>query len=257
MSDLFDLTGKVAVVTGASSGIGVEIARAFAIQGADVALIARRYERLEDLAKEIESMGRKAFAVKCDVTREKEVTVAVKSILDKFGKIDILLNNAGVASAGGVEDIEEAEWDRVIDTNVKSIFLMSKPIVKHMKERKYGKIINTASICGLIGSIGKSAPLHAYNASKGAVINLTRGMGASLAQFGITVNAIGPSLFKTEMTEKSLYQESFLKMFNSICPAGRTGNPEELNGAAIYFASDASSYTTGQTLFVDGGWTSI
>lgn len=257
MSDLFDLTGKVAVVTGASSGIGVEIAKAFAAQGADVALIARRYERLETLAKEIESMGRKALAVKCDVTKEEDVTVTVKTILDKFGKIDILLNNAGVVSMGSVEDLEEAEWDRVMDTNVKSIFLMSKPIVKHMKERKYGKIINTASICGLVGSIGRSAPLHAYNASKGAVINLTRGMGASLAQYGITVNAIGPSLFKTEMTESSLNKEGFVKMFNTICPAGRPGNPGELNGAAIYFASDASSYTTGQTLFIDGGWTSI
>ncbi|MBU3160466.1 glucose 1-dehydrogenase [Clostridium frigoris] len=257
MNNLFDLTGKVAVVTGASSGIGMEMAKAFASQGADVAIIARRYDRLELLAKEIESMGRKSLAVKCDVTKEEEVKSAVTTILDKFGKIDILLNNAGVASSGSVENIEEAEWDRVIDTNVKGMFLMSKHVVKHMKERKYGKIINTASICGLIGSIGKSAPLHAYNASKGAVINLTRGMGATFAQYGITVNAIGPSLFKTEMTERSLGNESFLNMYNSICPAGRLGKPGELNGAAIYFASDASSYTTGQTLFVDGGWTSI
>lgn len=255
MSDLFDLTGKVAVITGASSGIGAEIAKAFAAQGADVAILARRYEKLEALATEITTLGRKALPLKCDVTEEETIKAAVQTILDEFGKIDILMNNAGVASAGSIDDLEETEWDRVIAINLKGIFLMSKHVIKPMKERNYGKIINTASIGGLIGS--KSLPLHAYNASKGAVINLTRGMGASLAQYGITVNAIGPSLFKTEMTEKTLYQESYLKVYNELCPAGRPGNPGELNGAAIYFASDASSYTTGQTLYVDGGWTSV
>lgn len=255
MRNLFDLTGKVAIITGASSGIGVQLAKTFADQGASVAILARRYEKLEGLSKEIEAMGGKAFPVKCDVTREEDVIKAVAAIIDKFGKIDILINNAGVASAGSVENVEEAEWDRVMDANVKGAFLMSKHVVKHMKERKYGKIVNVASVCGLIGS--KNAPLHAYNASKGAVINLTRGMGTSLIQHGITVNGIGPSLFRTEMTETSLYSEDYLKMYNAVCPAGRPGNTDELDGAVIYFASDASSYTTGQTLFVDGGLTSV
>ncbi len=255
MKNLFDLTGKVAIITGASSGIGVQLAKTFADQGASVAILARRYEKLEGLSKEIEAMGGKVLPVKCDVTKEEDVIKAVNAIMDKFGKIDILINNAGVASIGSVENIEEAEWDRVMDANVKGAFLMSKHVVKHMKERKYGKIVNIASICGIVGS--KVAPLHVYNASKGAVVSLTRGMGTSLIQYGITVNGIGPSLFKTEMTANSLYKEDFLKMYNTFCPAGRPGNTDELDGAVIYFASDASSYTIGQTLFVDGGWTSI
>lgn len=255
MNNLFDLTGKVAVITGASSGIGAQVAKAFAEQGADVALLARRYDRLEALSKEIEDTGRKAIPVKCDVTKEEEVIAAVEKILATFGKIDILMNNAGVASMCSVDLLEESEWDRVIDTNLKGVFLMSKHVVKHMKERKYGKIINTASICGIVGS--KHAPLHAYNASKGGVINLTKGLATSLAQYGITVNGIGPALFETEMTKGSLFEGNNLKLYNQVCPVGRPGNPGELNGAAIYFASDASSYTTGQTLFVDGGWSSI
>ncbi|KAJ50542.1 gluconate 5-dehydrogenase [Clostridium tetanomorphum] len=255
MSNLFDLTGKVAIITGASSGIGIQIAKAFAEQGANVALLARRIDRLENVAKEIEAIGRKALPVKCDVTKEDDAKSAVNTVITKFGKIDILMNNAGVASVGSVETIDTAEWDRVIDTNLKGTFLMSKYVVKHMKERGYGKIINTASICGFVGS--KNVPLHAYNASKGAVVNLTRGMGTSLIKYGITVNAIGPSLFESEMTKNSLFQEDKLKLYNMVCPAGRPGNPGELNGAAIYFASDASSYTTGQILCVDGGWTAV
>lgn len=255
MNNLFDLTGKVAVVTGASSGIGVQIAKAFAEYGADLAILARRYERLESLASEIAAMRRKVFPVKCDVTKEEDVKAAVQAIIDKFGKIDILMNNAGVASQCSLDELEEAEWDRILNTNLKGIFLMTKYVVRHMKERRYGKIINTASIYGLIGS--KSSPTHAYQASKGAVISLTRGLAASWAQYGITVNAIAPSLFYSEMTEKSLFKEENLRMYNAICPAGRPGKPGELNGAAIYFASDASSYTTGQTLFIDGGWSAV
>ncbi|WP_315119544.1 glucose 1-dehydrogenase [uncultured Clostridium sp.] len=255
MSNLFDLTGKVAIVTGASSGIGVQIAKAFARQGADVAILARRYEKLKEVTTEIEALGRKALPIKCDVTIEKQVINAVNTVLNTFGKIDILMNNAGVDSVGSVDSIEEAEWDRVMDTNLKGVFLMSKHVVKHMKKRNYGKIINTSSVCAIIG--GKYEPLHAYNASKGAVISLTKGMAASLARYGITVNGIGPSLFETEMTSPELFEESSLKIYNEICPAGRPGNAGELDGAVIYFASDASSYTTGQTLFIDGGFTSI
>lgn len=150
MSNLFDLTGKVAIITGASSGIGIQIAKAFAEQGANVALLARRIDRLENVAKEIEAIGRKALPVKCDVTKEDDAKSAVNTVITKFGKIDILMNNAGVASVGSVETIDTAEWDRVIDTNLKGTFLMSKYVVKHMKERGYGKIINTASILSLI-----------------------------------------------------------------------------------------------------------
>nr|WP_216857281.1 glucose 1-dehydrogenase [Paenibacillus tritici] len=249
-----DLSGKVAVVTGAAGGIGAQLSQALAGQGADVALLDLSVDELDTTRQQIESQGRRALPLRCDVACETEIAAAVASILEYFGRLDILVNNAGVASAGSVEELAEAEWDRVMDINVKSIFLMSKAVIPAMKERQQGRIINMASICGVNGS--KLAALHAYNASKGAVVNLTRGMGATLAPYGITVNAIGPSLFPSVMT-RGLYQDSFLEQYNTLCPMGRPGNPDELNGAALYFASDASSYTTGQTLYVDGGWTAI
>ncbi|MEK3836627.1 MULTISPECIES: SDR family NAD(P)-dependent oxidoreductase [unclassified Paenibacillus] len=254
MRNSFDLSGKVAVVTGAAGGIGGELAQALAGQGADVALLDVRVDELAQALQQIEAHGRQALPLQCDITRGTEIEAAVASILEHFGRIDILVNNAGVASAGSVEELSEAEWDRVMDTNVKSIYLMSKAVIPAMKERKAGRIINLASICGVKGS--KLAALHAYNASKGAVVNLTRGMGATLAPYGITVNAIGPSLFPSRMT-RALYQDQFLEQYNTLCPMGRPGNPDELNGAVLYFASDASSYTTGQTLYVDGGWTAV
>lgn len=255
MSSLFDLTGKVAIITGASSGIGTQLARAFAREGADVAILARRYEKLEELSKEIESMGRKVLPVKCDVTNEENVRTAVKEVMEHFGKIDILVNNAGVAAEGAVDSITEEEWDKVYNTNVKGVFFMTKHVAKVMIERKYGKIVNLASIYGITGS--KTSPVHAYQASKGAIVNLTRGLAAYWGKFGITVNAVGPSLFETEMTQDGLFEEQNLRMYNALVPLGRPGKPGELDGAVIYFASDASSYTTGQTLFVDGGWTSV
>ncbi|QUL52715.1 glucose 1-dehydrogenase [Paenibacillus tritici] len=254
MRNLLDLSGKVAVVTGAAGGIGAQLSQALAGQGADVALLDLSVDELDTTRQQIESQGRRALPLRCDVACETDIAAAVASILEYFGRLDILVNNAGVASAGSVEELAEAEWDRVMDINVKSIFLMSKAVIPAMKERQQGRIINMASICGVNGS--KLAALHAYNASKGAVVNLTRGMGVTLAPYGITVNAIGPSLFPSGMT-RGLYQDTFLEQYNTLCPMGRPGNPDELNGAALYFASDASSYTTGQTLYVDGGWTAV
>lgn len=255
MSKLFDLTSKVAVIVGASSGIGVQVAKALANEGANVAILARRYDKLKEVAKEIETLGVKALPVKCDVTSEEEVKNAVNSIIKEYGKIDILFNNAGVASMADVDSLDENEWNRVMDTNVKGIFLMTKYVVPYMKNNHYGKIINTSSVMSSVAA--KAAPLHAYEASKSAVLGLTRGMASSWAQYGITVNAICPGLFKTEMTEHTLFEESFLMRYNAVCPASRPGKEGELNGAVIYFASDASNYTTGQALFVDGGWTSV
>ena len=255
MSKLFDLTSKVAVIVGASSGIGLQVAKALANEGANVAILARRYDKLKEVAKEIETLGVKALPVKCDVTSEEEVKNAVNSIIKEYGKIDILFNNAGVASMADVDSLDENEWNRIMDTNVKGIFLMTKHVVPYMKNNHYGKIINTSSIMSSVGA--KAAPLHVYEASKSAVLGLTRGMASSWAQYGITVNAICPGLFKTEMTENTLFEESFLMRYNAVCPASRPGKEGELNGAVIYFASDASNYTTGQALFVDGGWTSV
>lgn len=232
----------------------MEISRALAGAGADVALLDLQLDKLELSRQQIEAQGRRALPLHCDVTSGTAIESAAASILEHFGRLDILVNNAGVASAGSIEELDEAEWDRVMDTNVKSVYLMSKAVIPAMKEQRQGRIINLASICGVNGT--KLAPVHAYNASKGAVVNLTRGMCATLAPYGITVNAIGPSLFPSGMT-RALYQEQFLEQYNTLCPMGRPGNPDELNGAVLYFASDASSYTTGQTLYVDGGWTAV
>jgi len=255
MKNLFDLTGKVAIITGASSGIGVAVAKAYAEQGADVALFARRAEKLESVANEIRAMGRKALAVRCDVGNEEQVEAGVEKVLAEFGKIDILLNNAGIATAGGVDELSNEDWQKTMDVNINGVYLMSKYVVRHMKERKYGRIINTASVNAIVGS--KIAPRHAYNASKAAVLGITTGMGTSLIQYGITVNAIGPGLFKTEMTEDTLFNEKMLGYYNQLSPAGRPGNLDEITGIAIYFASDAASYTTAQVIYVDGGWTAI
>lgn len=253
---LFDLTGKVAVITGASSGLGADAARAYAAQGADVALLARRKEKLTEVAKEIEATGRKALAVQCDVADEESVKNAVQEVLNAFGKIDILLNNAGVAYGGSVEELTVETWDKAMDTNLKGIFLMSKYIVPGMKERKYGKIVNVASVNAIVGDKVPALVRHVYNASKGGVMGMTIGMAASLMQYGITVNAVGPGLFESEMTADTLFKaQDFMNMYNALCPASRPGRRGELNGAILFLSSDASSYVAGQTIFVDGGFT--
>lgn len=256
--NLFDLTGKVAIITGASSGLGADAARAFAGHGANVALLARRKEKLNQVVKEIEDAGGKAIAIQCDVSKENDVKEAVKSVLNHFGKIDILVNNAGIAVPGSVEDLTVEQWDTSMNVNVKGQFLMCKYVVPIMKEQKYGRIVNIASVNAIVADKPLALVRHAYNASKSAVLGLTKGMAASLAQFGITVNAVGPGLFESEMTADTLFKhESFMNMYNSLCPASRPGLRGELNGPLIFLASDACSYTTGQFIVVDGGFTLV
>lgn len=255
MNNLFDLTGKVVIVTGASSGLGADAARAYAEYGASVALLARRKDKLDHVVKEIEDKGGKALAVQCDVSDEESIKSAVEEVMSHFGQIDILLNNAGVATGGSVENISVEAWDKVMDINVKGIFLMSKYVVPHMRERKYGKIINIASINAVLADKDPSLFRHSYNASKAAVRGLTMGMAASYMQDNITVNSIGPGLFESEMTEDTLFKhEPFLRAYNTISPAGRPGKKGELNGTIIYLSSDASSYVTSQHILVDGGF---
>lgn len=256
--NLFDLTGKVAVVTGASSGLGADAARAYAEAGADVALLARRKEKLESVAKEIEAMGRKALAVQCDVSSEESVKTAVAEVLAHFGKVDILLNNAGTAQMGDCTALTVEQWDNSMNINVRGEFLMAKYIVPGMKERNYGKIVNIASINAVLGDKNDELVRHVYNASKSAVLGLTKGMCCSYARYNITVNAIGPGLFESEMTENTLFKHDvFMKMYNMRCPAGRPAHRGELNGTVLYFSSDASSYVNGQFVIVDGGTSSV
>lgn len=256
--NLFDLMGKVAVVTGASSGIGADAAKAYAEYGADVALLARRREKLEGIADEIRKTGRRAMAVQCDVTQEEDVKKAVEEIISQFGKIDILFNNAGMAANGTVESYSEEEWDKNMDLNVKGIFLMSKYVVPHMRGQKYGKIVNTASVNAVIADKNPLLSRHVYNTSKAAVRGLTMAMATTYMQDNITVNSIGPGLFETEMTENTLFAyEGYLQHYNAVCPAGRPGDKGELNGTIIYLSSDASSYVTSQHIIVDGGISSV
>lgn len=254
MGNLFDLTGKVAVVTGASSGLGADAALAYAEAGADVALLARRAEKLDQVKASIEKTGRKVISVSCDVTKEASVQAAMQTVLDAFGHIDILLNNAGIAVRGGVDAMSEEDWDKSFNTNVKGIFFACKYVVPQMKSRGYGKIVNIASVNAVIADKSDAFIRHSYNASKSAVLGLTKGMACSYAQYGITVNAIGPALFETEMTQDSLFKSNaFLQQYNAMNPSGRPAKKGELNGTVLYLSSDASSYVQGQLILVDGG----
>lgn len=255
MQSIFDLTGKVAIVTGASSGLGVQYAKALAGQGADVAIVARRYDRLLEVQKQIEALGRKCLPVKCDVCVESEIEAAVDSVLKEFGKIDILVNNAGTNAGLEAENLSESDWDKVLNINLKGVFLFSKHAAKHMIANGGGKIVNTASMYGMVGNM--AIPCVAYHASKGGVVNMTRALAAEWAKYNINVNAIGPGFFESELTKDVVSTDDFLNYVKVSCPKKRLGIPGELNGALIYLVSDAASYTTGQTICVDGGWTAV
>lgn len=252
---LFDLTGRVAIVTGASSGLGVQFAKALANAGANITIAARRIEKLEALEKELEKTGVECLAVKCDVLIEEDVINVVKRTVERFGKIDILVNNAGTSSLALAEEMTEEEWDRVIDTNLKGVFFFSKHTARRMKERNYGRIINIASMYGVVGNI--HLPASSYHASKGGEVNLTRALASEWAKYGITVNAIGPGFFESEMTKDLISDEGFQELVRVRCPMQRVGRPGEIDGLLIYLASDNSRYLTGQHICVDGGWTAV
>jgi gluconate 5-dehydrogenase len=252
---MFDLENKVVIVTGASSGLGADATRAYFAQGARVALFARSKDKMETIAAELErTRPGSTLVVPCDVTNEERVKEAVDSVIDKWGRIDVLLNNAGTAIRGGVHDMTEEDWDKAMDLNVKAQFFVSKYVVPHMIEQKYGKIVNISSVNAKIADKDDTFIRHSYNTSKSAVIGLTIGMAASYGKYGITVNSIGPGLFKSGMTENTLFKsEAFLESYSNQCPMGRPGAQGELNGTILYLSSDASSYVTGQFIVVDGG----
>lgn len=252
---LFDLKGKVAVVTGASSGLGVQLSKALARQGANLAIVARRTEKLAAVQAEIEALGVECFAVKCDVTKTDEISSAVKSIQEHYGKIDILVNNAGIGLFGPAEEQSNETWEAMIQTNLNSVYYFSREVGKVMIANNYGKIINLGSIHSNVAMTG--LPLSAYCSTKGGVLMLTKALAVEWAKHNITVNAIGPGYFPSEMTQSVIDNGDFLNTIRTYCPMGRPGKEGELDGAVVYFASDASSFTTGQILSVDGGWTAI
>jgi gluconate 5-dehydrogenase len=253
--DLFTLTGKKALVTGASSGLGVQFALALAKQGADVAIVARRVNKLEETKKKIEALGVKCLALKCDVTKTDEIAKTVQEVAKQFGRIDILVNNAGIALFGPAEQQTDELWTTMINTNLNGVYFFAREVGKVMLKQHYGKIINVGSIHSNVAMRG--LPLSAYCTTKGGVEMMTKALATEWAQQGITVNAIGPAYFPSEMTGGIIDEPEFKQVIEMSCPMGRAGKPGELDGAIVYFASDASSYTTGQLLSVDGGWTAI
>lgn len=254
---MFDLSGKVAFITGASSGIGRATALALAKQGAKVAVCARRMDRLQTLAAEIAAAGGEALPVTLDVTNKEQIVKAVADTVAKFGKIDILVNNAGVAGFVPFLDMTEEQWDKVIDTNLKGYFLVSQAVVREMAKNNPpagGKrIVNIASIASGGVGVGFSAIAH-YCASKGGVVAMTEALADELAPMGILVNAIGPGIIESEMTEGILKDPAQATAMLARAPLKRAGKPEEIASAVVYLASDEASYTTGTTLYVDGGW---
>ena len=256
LQELFGLKGKTALVTGASSGLGVEFARALAVAGADVALLARRRERLEEVAKDIEALGVRCVPVTADLTAEEDMERALAEVGEAFGGLDILVNNAGVAPFGRAEKQSREQWDSALAVNLTAPFLLSQRVARGMIERGGGgRIINIASVAGEVAN--SVFPTVGYAATKGALINLTRQLAVEWARHAITVNAIAPAWFPTELNIDPRYGDvkpEYKEKMEALTPMGRLGSQGELMGAVIYLASPAASYVTGTVLAVDGGW---
>ena len=251
----FRLDGKVAIVTGASSGLGARFAKVLDSAGANVVLVARRLERLEALANELNN---DALPVQTDLQQTDQLDRVVTQTLDKYGRVDVLVNNAGMVDAEPAIDEPLAKFTDVINVNLIAPFALAQRAAKAMLDGNgtaNGAIVNVASILGLRG-VGQ-IPQAGYAASKGGIVNLTRELGAQWARKGIRVNAIAPGWFESEMTSDMFAEESGHKWVARRAPMGRHGKEGELDGALLYLASDASSYVTGQILAVDGGWTSV
>jgi gluconate 5-dehydrogenase len=254
--DSLRLDGKVALVTGGSRGLGLQIAHGLGEAGASVAITARREEGLAQAVKELESAGIRAMSARCDISKNDEVGAALRRVLDTFGQVDILVNNAGATWGAPFAELPLEAWDKVIRTNVDGTFFVSRAVGLHMIERgQGGRVINIASVAGLRGSDPSVMPTLPYNTSKGAVVNFTRALAATLAEHQITVNCICPGFFPTKMSQGVL-----ARIGDSVVartPLKRLGGDEDLKGIAVFFASPASSYITGQIIAVDGGSTAI
>ncbi|PCI46614.1 MAG: 2-deoxy-D-gluconate 3-dehydrogenase [Alphaproteobacteria bacterium] len=250
MNDLFDLSGKVAVITGASRGLGQGMAIGLAKAGADIIAVASHVDNAVETVEKISALGRKAIALGCRQDSATEVKQLVEDSIAAFGQVDILVNNAGTIRRAPAEDFSDEDWDVVMETNINGVFRLSRGIGKHMLARGNGKIINIASLLSFSGGI----TVPAYAASKGAVMQLTKALANEWAAKGLNVNAIAPGYFATDNTEALRADEERNALISARIPAGRWGNPEDLAGAAVFLASKASDYVNGHIMLVDGGW---
>ena len=248
-TNLFDLTGKVALVTGTSRGLGQYFGRALANAGADLIITSRHKETLNDFKAEIESLGRKAFPVELDVQNYDSIQAMVKEAVGEYGKIDILVNNAGCNVRKPALDITWDNWNLVLDTNLRGTFFVAQAVARHMIERHYGRIVNIGSVTCVAGYAG----LGPYCASRGGVKQLTMSLADDWGVHGITVNCLAPGWFKTAQNAVLYEDQEWVDYLCDRIPLKRPGQPNDLDGTVVFLASDASAYITGQTLLVDGG----
>lgn len=257
MKNYFDLKGRVAVVTGCSTGLGVQMAKALASQGATIVAIARRQNLIDEVAKSIaDEFGVKTLAIRCDITDTDNVNAMVDEVMSKLGRIDILVNNAGTGAVAPAEDITDEQFSGEVNVDLFGSFRVARAVAKRaMIPAKYGRVINIASMYGLVGNkIAGSAP---YHAAKGGVVNLTRALAAEWGKYGITVNSICPGYFYTPLTKETLDSDFFQQNAKTMIPEERYGREGELDTAVLFLSSPASSYVTGVNLPVDGGYTAM
>ncbi|KRF49418.1 gluconate 5-dehydrogenase [Bacillus sp. Soil745] len=251
VTDLFDLTGKTAIITGGGRGLGAQIATGFAEAGANVVLCSRKKEACDEVASQIEKLGVKALSFKCDITNPSDVQEVVNETYREFGAIDILVNNSGASWGAPAVDMPLEAWQKVMNVNVTGTFIMSQTTGRVMIEQGHGKIINIASVAGLGGTDPRVLDTVGYNTSKGAVITLTKDLAVKWGQHNINVNAIAPGFFPTKMT-KGVLEQGKNPILDST-PLKRFGSDDDLKGAAVFLASKASDFVTGNILIVDGG----
>ncbi|MBN1461676.1 MAG: SDR family oxidoreductase [Armatimonadetes bacterium] len=250
--DLFHLQGRVALVTGGNRGIGRAIAQGLAQAGASVAITSRETARAQTAASEIaEGTGVKCLGIGMDVRESDSVEAAFAQVISEFGGLDILVNNAGINIRESITDLLDESWQDVIETNLAGAMRCSRLAARHMKERGWGRIINLGSILSFVGIPQRAA----YASSKAGLLGMTRAMALDLAPYGVTVNALCPGVFRTEINRPILNDPDYLKEFLKQIPMGEMGDPKQLMGAAVFLASEASAYMTGAALMVDGGWT--